>query len=87
MLVVVHDRNIEGALQTLLYVETLGGFDVLKVDAAECRGNLLHGLAELLGVFLSHLYIENVNASVNLEEQAFALHHGLAAHRADVAKS
>ena len=87
MLVVVHDRNIEGALQTLLYVETLRGFDVFKVDATECRGNLLHGLAELLGVFLCHLYIENVDASVYLEEQALALHHGLAAHRADVAKS
>ena len=87
MLIVVHDGNVEGALQTLLYVETLRGFDVLKVDAAECRGNLLHGLAELLGVFLSHLYVEDVNASVYLKEQAFTLHHGLAAHRADVAKS
>ena len=87
MLVVVHDRNIEGALQTLLYVETLRGFDVLKVDAAECRGNLLHSLAELLRVFLCHLYVEDVNASVYLKEQAFALHHRLAAHRADVAKS
>ena len=87
MLIVVHDGNVEGALQTLLYVETLRGFDVLKIDAAECRGNFLHSLAELLRVFFCHLYIENVNASVNLEEQAFALHHGLAAHRADVAKS
>ena len=87
MLVVVHYRNVESLLQTLLNVEAFRSLDVLKVDAAECRGNLLHSLAELLGVFLSHLYVEDVNASVYFKEQAFALHHGFAAHRTDVAKS
>ena len=87
MLVVVHHRDVESLLQTLFYIETLWRLDVLKVNAAECGSNLLNCLAELHGVFLINLYIEDVDAAVYLEKQAFTLHNGLTAHRTYIAKS
>ena len=87
MLVVVHHGDVESLLQTFLDIEALWRLDVLKVDATECRRNLLYSLAELLGVFLVNLYVEYVDASVNLEEQALALHNRLTAHSADVTQS
>ena len=80
MLVIVHDRYVKSFLQTLLNVETFRCFDVFEVDAAECRGNLLHGFAELLWVFLRHFDVEDVNAAVYLEQQSLALHYGFARH-------
>ena len=87
MLVVVHHRDIERALQALLYVETLWSLDILKVYSAECRRYLLHCLAEFLGVFLRYLYIEDIYASINLEQEALALHDRLAGHGAYISKS
>ena len=87
MLVVVHHGNVKRTLQPFFYVEALGRLDVLKVYAAEGGSNTLNCLAELLGVFLINFNIKHVNAAVNLEQQPLALHHGLAAHGADVAKA
>ena len=80
MLVVVHHWDVERALQSFLDIETLRGLDVFKVDAPEGWGNFLHRLAEFLRVFLVHLNVEHINASVYLEQQAFAFHHRLSAH-------
>ena len=87
MLVVVHDGDVEGALQTLLNIEALGSLDVLQVDTSKGRGNFLYCLAELLGVFLVYLNVEHVDAAIYLEQEALAFHDGLAAHGADVTQS
>ena len=87
MLVVVHYRNVESLLQTFLNVEAFRSLDVLKVDAAECRGNLLYSLAELLGIFLVNLNVEHIDASVYLKQKSLAFHHWLAAHGTNVAET
>ena len=87
MLVVVHHGNVERTLQPLLYVEALGSLDVLQVDASEGGCYALYGLAELLGVLLVDLYVEDVDAAIYLEQQTLTLHHGLAAHGAYVAQA
>ena len=78
MLVVVHNRYVEGLLQALLNVEALRSLDVLKVDTTECWGNLLNSLAELLRILLVNLDVEYVNTTVDLEEQTLTLHYRLA---------
>ncbi len=87
VLVVVHDGDVERALQPFLDGETLRRLDVFEVDAAERRGNLLHRLAELVGVFLVDLNVEDVDTAVDLEQQSLAFHDRLAAHGTDVAQS
>ena len=87
MLVVVHYRNVKSLLQTFLNVEAFRSLDVLKVDAAECRGNLLYSLAELLGIFLVNLNVEHIDASVYLKQKSLAFHHWLAAHGTNVAET
>ena len=67
MLVIVHNGYVECALQSFFYVETLRGLDVLKVDAAKSWCDFLYCLAKLFRVFLGHLDVKNVYASVNLE--------------------
>ena len=87
MLVVVHHGNVECALQTLLDVETFGCLDIFEVDASESGGNALHCLTELLWVFFVYLNVEDVYATIYLEEKSLAFHHWFAAHRSDVAKA
>ena len=87
VLVVVHDGNVERALQTILNVEAFGSLDVLKVDAAESGGYALDGFAELFGVFLVDLDVEHVNATVYLKQQALAFHDGFAAHGTYIAQT
>ena len=83
----MHYRNIESLLQTLLNGEAFRGLDVLEVNATECRSDLLDGLTELVRVFLVDFYIEDINASVYLEQQSLAFHDRLSTHCADVTKT
>ena len=87
VLVVVHDGNVEGLLQTLLDIETLRSLDVFEVNTTKGGSNALNGLAELLRVFLVDLDIENVDATIDLEEQSLTFHDGLAAHGANIAQT
>ena len=87
MLVIVHHRDVERLLQTILNVETFRGLDILQVDTAEGGGDTLHSLAELLGILFCHFDVKHVDTAIDLEEQTFTLHHGLAAHGADVTKA
>ena len=87
VLVVVHHRDVESALQALLDIEALRSLDVLKVDTTECRCNLLHGLAEFLRVFFSYFDIENVDTAINLEQQSLTFHHWFTAHCANISQS
>ena len=70
-----------------LDIETLRGLDVLEVDAAKGGGYALYSLAELLRVFLSDLDVEDVDATIDLEEQSLTLHDGFAAHGTNVAQA
>ena len=87
MLVVVHHRYVEGFLQALFNVETLRRLNVFEVYATERRGYSLHSLTEFHWVCLVHLYIEDINAAVDLKQQSLALHDGLTAHGTDIAES
>ena len=87
MLVVVHNGNIELLFQTALNLEALGSLDILEVYTTEGRRDSLHGLYKFIGIFLVHLDIEYVDTCINLEEQTFTLHNGLAAKRAYISKA
>ena len=67
VLVVVHHRNVQRALQAFFYSETFGSLDVLKVNAAKRRSYLFDRFAELVGVGFVYLYIEHIDAAVNLK--------------------
>ena len=87
VLVVVHDGDVEGALQAILDIETLRSLDVLEVDTSEGRSDALYCLTEFLRVFFCHLDIEDVNTTIDFEEQTLTLHDGFAAHGTDITKS
>ena len=87
VLVVVHHGDVELCFQAAFYFKTFRGFDVLEVNAAEGRRDGFHGGDKLLRIFFVHLDVEGIDAGIYLEKQALAFHHGLAAHRADVAEA
>ena len=74
-------------LRRLLDVEALGRLDVLEVDAAEGRLERLDDPDDLVGVVRVQLDVEHVDVGEALEEDALALHDGLAGQRADVAEA
>ena len=87
VLVVVHYGDVESLLQSVLDIEALRRLDVLQVDTAECWGDALHSLAELLGILFGHLDIKHVDTAIYLKQQSFTLHYWLSAQRAYVAES
>ena len=87
MLIIVHHRNIEGALQAFLDIEALRGLNVLKVDAAKGWRNTLYSLTELLRVFLINFDVKYVYATVNLEKQALPFHYWLTTHGSNITES
>ena len=87
VLVVMHHGDVKFFLQPAFYLETLRSLDVFQIDAAKRGRNGFHGLNKLVGVFLVDLDVEHVDACINLKQQPFAFHHGLAAHGTDIAQS
>ena len=87
MLVIVHDGYVESTLEPLLNIETFRSFYVLKVYSAERWRNLLYSLAEFLRIFLINLNIEDVDTTINLEQQPLTLHNGFSTHRTYIAQS
>jgi hypothetical protein len=86
MLVVVENRDLHALPQPRLDDEALGRLDVLQVDAAEGRLQARDDLNQLVGIGFVDFDIEHVDAGELFEQAAFALHHGLAGERADVAE-
>ncbi len=87
VLVVVKDRDVAALLERLLDLEALRRADVLEVDAAEGGREQLAEADDLLGVLGVDLDVEHVDVGKALEEDALALHHRFAGHRADVAET
>ena len=87
VLVVVHHWDVELSFQAAFNLKTLRCLDVFQVDATERRGNGLHCLNELVGVFLVDFDVESVNAGIYLKEQTLTFHHWFAAHGTDVAQA
>ena len=84
MLVVVKDRDVHLFAQALFDDETVGGLDVLKVDATERRPKQLDSIDELVRVFGVQLKVNAIHIGERLEEDSFALHHRLGGERPDV---
>src|SRR5690606_32023123 len=87
VLVVVKHRDLHAFTQFFLDVETLGGFDVFKVHAAQ-RG--LQGgddVHQLVGVCFGQFDVEHIDAGKFLEQAALAFHDRLGGQRADIAQA
>ena len=80
------NRDIEGPLEGLLDFKALGCANILKVDTPEGRRDQLTGADHVLGVHAIDLDVEDVDIRKTLEENAFALHDGLARHGTDIPK-
>ncbi len=86
VLVVVEHRDVHALAQLALDVKALGRLDVLEVDAAQRGFERGDDFDELVRVALGEFDVEHVDAGKLFEQAAFALHHGLARERADVAQ-
>ena len=87
MLVVVEDGDLHGLAEFFLDLEAVGGFDVLKVNAAERGLEQLAELDDLFGILAVDFDVENIDVGKALEEHGFAFHHGLAREGSDVAQA
>ena len=68
-------RNVHQLAQPLLNDETLGGLDVLKVDAAKRGPEKAHAVDELLRVFGIDLKVNRIDIGEALEQHRLAFHH------------
>ena len=83
----MHHRDVKTLLQALLDIETLRGLDIFKVDTTKCRSDALYCLTEFLRVFLIDLDIEDVDATIYLEEKALTLHNRFSGHSTNITES
>ena len=83
----MHDGNVGRFRNAAFDFKTLGGFDVLEVDAAEGLRNVDHGVDEFLRVFGVHFDVKHVNTCEGLEQQPLAFHDGFAGQSADVSQA
>jgi len=67
VLIVVEDRNVHQFAQALFNDEALGRLDVLKIDAAERRPEVAHGIDESFGVFGVDFQIDGIDVGEALE--------------------
>jgi hypothetical protein len=84
VLVVVKDGDVELRLQAFLDVETAGRGDVLQIDAAERRGDPLHGGDDLVGILRAEAEGKGVHPAEFLEQHRLAFHDRQGRGRTDV---
>ena len=87
MLVVVHYGDVKFLFESAFYLETFGGFDVLKVYSAESGSYSLDGFNEFLGVFFVYFNVESIYAAVDFEKQSFAFHYRFAGYGSYIAET
>ena len=87
MLVVMEDRNLHGAAQSLLDNEAVGRPDILEIDPADCWFQQLTEAYDVVGTFGANLEIEDIEIGELFEQVPLALHHWLSRQRPDVAES
>ncbi len=86
MLVVVEHRDVEQLLQLALDHEALGALDVLEIDAAEGRPDVLHHRDELVRGGGLDLDVDGIHVGEALEQHRLALHHWLGRQGSEVAQ-
>ena len=87
MLVIVKDRDLHALAEFALDVETIGGLDVLKINATKSRLKGGHRIDDLVEVSLGQLDVKDINARKLLKEHALALHDRLGRQGTNVAQA
>ena len=87
VLVIVHDRAVQGLDELLLEFEAARGGDVLEVDGAEAGAQPDKGLDDLVDVGGVEDQRDGVELAEGLEQGGLALHHGQRGAGADVAQA
>src|SRR3989475_6092238 len=80
-------RDGEGVAQRCFDVETVGGADVLQVDAADGRLEQLTEADHVIRALRADFQVEHVDVGERLEQDPLALHHRLPGEWADVAEA
>ena len=86
VLIVVEHRDVQLLAQPVLDLEAAGGRDVLEVDAAEPRSQVLDRLDDLVRFLGGQADGEGVDAGELFEEHRLAFHHRHRRLRPDVAE-
>ncbi len=87
VLVVVHDGDVQFFFQPLLDFKTFRRGNIFQVDTAKSGLENFDRAHEFVHVFGVEFQVETVNIGVNLEQEAFPLHHRFAGFGADVAQA
>ena len=84
VLVIVENRDIQALDQFPLNLETLGGLDVLQIDAAKGRRQGRYGIDKFVRIACIQFQIEDIDIRESLEQGRLAFHHGLGRMGSDV---
>jgi hypothetical protein len=87
VLVVVHYRDVEAVVEAALDQEAARRGDILEVDAAEARGQLLDRLDDHIGVLRAQADRHSVDVGQLLKKDGLTLHHGHGRLGAEVAEA
>ena len=87
MLVIVKDRDLHAFAQFALDIETIGGFDIFKVDATKRGLERSNDVDQLVEVLLVNLQVEYINTCELFKQNALTFHHRLGSQGADITQA
>ena len=87
VLVVVHDRDVEGVVEGVFDFETFGGGDILQLDGPEGGGDVPYGVDDDLRVLGVDEDGNAADADQSVEKRCLALHDGHPGDRSDIAQA
>ena len=86
VLVVMEYRNVHQLAQPLLDDEAFGRLDVLEIDAAPARAEILDAIDEFVRILGGDFEIDGIDVGKALEQHRLAFHHRLGRERAAIAE-
>ena len=87
VLVVVKDGNVEFFFESFLDLETSRRGDVFEIYAAECDGDVLDRLDDLVRIFCVETNRKSIDAAKFFEQLALPFHHRHRRGRTDIAET
>lgn len=87
VLIIMKDRNIHDSFQSPLNIETIGPFDIFKIDPSICSSKQLNRVNKFIDILSLDVQINAIYISKLFHKNCFAFHHRFWSKSPKISKS